>query len=291
MKVWDRITSRYARSGWFVRTDRPAAEGEVTGSRVIGVLVTIALAAGVPFPASAEPGFWQSPGATNPAPAAAHPARVRVKLEGFDLTPPPAKGSQAGVAAANGTPRHAGANQIGGASRGIGSVRLFAPETALAYSLHPTLQWSGTPDTKYKLELEDLTAHTIYEVTVDGTTFSYPEDAPALKPGASYSWKVEPEIDMMGTGSETATIVMAGDPQRQQIEAALAAITQKDFAGDRARAQVYFDKRVWYDAAAAYSILISSHPDNRELHKMRGALYDQAPATEKLADEDFTMAK
>jgi hypothetical protein len=213
-----------------------------------------------------------------PAPSAqtAHPARVRVKLDGFDLAA---------------SAKHTGANQIGGASRGIGAVKLFAPDKGLAYSLYPTFQWSGSPDTKYKLEIEDLAAHTTFDVTVDGTLFTYPETAAPLKPGTTYSWKVEPEVDMMGGVSDSAQIVIAGGPEREQIAAALAAITQTGEAGDRARAQVYFNKRVWYDAAQAYSIMIAAHPNDPELHRMRGTLYDQVPATEKLADEDFAAAK
>ena len=96
---------------------------------------------------------------TRPPPQT-HPTRVRVKLDGFDLAS---------------RSKHTGANQIGGASRGIGAVKLFAPDKGLAFSLHPTLQWSGSPDTKYKLEIEDLAAHTTYDVTVDGTSFTYPK--------------------------------------------------------------------------------------------------------------------
>jgi hypothetical protein len=210
-----------------------------------------------------------------PAPQS-HPTRVRVKLDGFNLAPQAAG-------------KRSGANQIGGASRGLG-VKLFAPEKGLAYSLHPTFQWSGSPDTKYKLELEDLTAHTTFEVTVDGTSFTYPETATPLKPGNTYSWKVQPEVDLMGGVSESALIVIAGGADRARIEAALAAISHTGEAGDRARAQVYFGKRVWYDAAEAYSILIAAHPDDRELHRLRGSLYDQVPATEKLADADFAAA-
>ncbi len=213
-----------------------------------------------------------------------HPARVRVKLDGFDLAPQSARGGLA-------LSKHPGPNQIGGASRGIGGVKLFAPDKGLAYSLHPTFQWSGSPDTKYKLHIEDQEAHTVFDVTVDGTTFTYPEAAAPLKPGSTYSWKVQPEIDIMGGASGSALMVIAGGPEREQIEAALAAITQTGEVGDRARAQVYFDKRVWYDAAEAYSILIAAHPNNSELHRMRGTLYDQVPATEALADEDFAAVK
>jgi Domain of Unknown Function (DUF928) len=221
-------------------------------------------------------------GQTAPAPTQPRPARV--KLDGFDLS---SKGAQSGI-----TPtKHSGANQIGGASRGIGAVKLFAPEKGLAYSLHPTFQWSGAPDTKYKLHIEDLADHTSFDTTVDGTAFSYPETAAPFKPGNTYSWSVQPEIDIMGGTSDSALIVIAGGAERDAIASALAAITQTGEAGDQARAQVYFDKRVWYDAAEAYSILIAAHPDDIELHKKRGTLYDQVPATQKLADQDFAMVK
>lgn len=139
--------------------------------------------------------------------------------------------------------------------------------------------------------MEDLTDHASFDVTVEGTSFTYPETASALKPGNTYSWSVQPEIDIMGGTSDSALIVIAGGAERDAIAAALAAITQTGDAGDRARAQVYFDKRVWYDAAQAYSILIAAHPDDAELHRMRGTLYDQVPATQKLADQDFAMVK
>jgi hypothetical protein len=241
----------------------------------VGVLSLVSLASG-----QASGG---STGSQTPPPQPP-PPRVRVKLDGFDLAPQATHGSLTST-------KHAGANQIGGASRGIGAVKLFAPDKGLAYSLHPTFQWSGTPDTKYKLQMENLADHTSFEATVEGTSFTYPETAPALKPGSTYSWSVQPEVEMMGGTSDSALIVIAGGAERDAIASALAAITQTGEAGDRARAQVYFDKRVWYDAAQAYSILIAAHPDDAELHRMRGSLYDQVPATEKLADQDFAMAK
>src|SRR5271168_251465 len=110
-----------------------------------------------------------SPPAAQPPAPPPQPARVRAKLDGFDLAS---------------SARHTGANQIGGASRGIGAVKLFAPDKGLAYSLYPTFQWSGSPAAKYKLEIEDLAAHTSFDVPVDGTSFTYPETAAPLKPGS-----------------------------------------------------------------------------------------------------------
>jgi hypothetical protein len=257
-------------------------------ARVIArIMGEVALCVGVLIPITSASGqaTGNSAGQTPPPP---RPARV--KLDGFDLSQGASRPNQTGVASV-GAPRRSGANQIGGASRGIGAVTLFVPSKGLAYSLHPTFQWSGTPDTKYTLKLENLADHTSFEASVEGTSFTYPETAPALKPGTTYSWSVQPEIDIMGGTSDSALIVIAGGPDRDAIAAALAAITQTGDPGDRARAQVYFDKRVWYDAAQAYSILIAAHPDDIELHKIRGTLYDQVPATQRLADQDFAMVK
>ena len=253
---------------------------------ILKVISEAALCAGMlglVAPASAQAtGNGSSGQSTAQQAPASHPARTRVKLDGFDLS---AHSNQNGA-----NSRHTGANQIGGVSRGIGAVKLFAPEKGLAYSLHPTLQWSGSPDTKYKLHIENTADQTSFDVTVDGTSFTYPETAPALTPGSTYSWSVQPEIDIMGGSSDTALMVIAGGAEREAIGGALAAITRTGDAGDRARAKVYFDKRVWYDAAEAYSILIAAHPADAELRQMRGTLYDQVPATERLADADFTAA-
>jgi Domain of Unknown Function (DUF928) len=250
--------------------------------RIAGEAALGAAVLGLASYASGQSAGTSTGAQTTPTPTQPRPARV--KLDGFDLS---SQGAHGGLTPA----KHSGANQIGGASRGIGAVKLFAPDKGLAYSLHPTLQWSGTPDTKYKLHIEDLADHTSFDTTVDGTSFTYPETASPFKPGSTYSWSVQPEIDIMGGTSDSALIVIAGGADREAIAAALAAITQTGEAGDRARAQVYFDKRVWYDAAEAYSILIAAHPDDSELHKMRGTLYDQVPATQKLADQDFAMVK
>jgi hypothetical protein len=261
---------------------------------IASVVLSIAAVAGAgpQSSQSAAGGQNQNPPSSSLTPSPqSHPTRVRVKLEGFDLSSQSSKANQVGAGSPASPAPHTGANQVGGGSRGIGGVKLFAPEKGLAYSLYPTFQWSGSPDTKYKLVIEDLASHATYDVIVDGTSFTYPESVPPLKAGSTYSWTVQPELDLMGGRPEPVLIVIAGGPEREQIEAALAAVKQTGFEGDQARAQVYFDKRVWYDAAAAYSILISAHPDDRELHKMRGTLYDQVPATEKLADEDFAAAK
>jgi Domain of Unknown Function (DUF928) len=240
------------------------------------------LAAGVLCAAAIANGQTAATPAPQSSAPPAHPARVRVKLDGFDLAPQANRGTLA-------PSKHTGANQIGGASRGIGGVKLYAPDKGLAYSLHPTFQWSGSASAKYKITIEDLAEQTSFETTVEGTTFTYPESATALKPGTTYSWKVQPEVEIMGAPSDPALIVIAGGVERDKIEDALAAIPQTGEENARAQAKIFFDDRLWYDAAHQYSVLIAAHPSDAELHRLRGTLYDQVAATEKLADADFVL--
>ncbi len=67
-------------------------------------------------------------------PPPAKSTRVRAKLDGFDIAPTSGKAP----------------NQIGGASRDLGALTLYAPKLAKAYTLTPTFFWSallaGEPD-------------------------------------------------------------------------------------------------------------------------------------------------
>jgi hypothetical protein len=199
------------------------------------------------------------------------PARVRAKVEGFDLS------SQAGKAP----------NQIGGASRDIGGVpALYAPAMAKAYSTQPTFYWSAGDDTQ-KVEFQLLTdkGATIFESTVTGSKFTYPADAPALAPGATYRWTVKPENDMLGGPPVPADFVIVGGSERVALAGELAA------AGDvEAKAKVFFDHRVWYDALSTYTDAIAAHPERKDLLHDRAVLYDQLPATQFLADRDMAAS-
>ena len=82
--------------------------------------------------------------------APAKPTRVRAKLDGFDLSPQSGKS----------------ANQIGGASRDLGSPRLYAPHAGKAFSVMPVFYW-GTAEAGQKVtfRLTSLNGQTMYEVT------------------------------------------------------------------------------------------------------------------------------
>ena len=206
--------------------------------------------------------------------ATPRPVRVRAKLDGFDLTPK------------NATPPRR-PNQIGGVSRGIGSLVLYAPTMGKSYTLTPTFSWrSDDPKGEYTLRLSQpgIGADALYEAKVVGDHFTYPADAPALKPGETYVWTVQPTVDMLG-GPASASLVIVGGTEREAVDAALAkAKAESDPAA--AAAKVYTDMRLWFDAVSAYSSLIERFPARSEFYQARADLYDQLPATSALADAD-----
>ncbi|MGA2649906.1 MAG: DUF928 domain-containing protein [Terracidiphilus sp.] len=205
-----------------------------------------------------------------------HPRRVQAKLDGFELAP--AKAS---------------ANQVGGASRGIGATPklvLCAPHKARIYSLRPAFSWHSDPTAEYKFHIQNMTGTFAWDREVTGTNLLYPADAPPLQPGDTYLWKVDPVSVLLGPPPPAAMIVVVGGPERAQIESAISQISGSGFDADSERAKYLFDQRLWYDALSAYSDLIAKYPDHSKLYEMRGTLYDQIPETESLADADFARA-
>lgn len=235
-----------------------------TLSKFCRLMILAAIAGSIVAPAIAAQ--------TTPTPPQPRPARVRAKIEGFDLS------SQSGKAP----------NQIGGASRDIEpSPALYAPRSAKAYSTQPTFYWNTADDTqKVLFRLMSDKGVTIFESTMTGDHFTYPADAPGLSPGNSYRWTIKPENDMMGMPPPLVEFIVVGGTERGTLDSALAAVHDPG-----AVARIFVDHRVWYDALAAYTRAIEAHPDRKDLVRDRAALYDQLPATQSLADRDLANIK
>jgi hypothetical protein len=211
-------------------------------------------------------------------PAAEKPSRVHANLEGFDITPKSGKSP----------------NQIGGASRGVGGVTLLAPTMCKAYTLAPTFFW-GPDDQQseyiFRLTQASASQNPLFETKVVGGHFTYPSSAPALQPGATYVWSVQPTIDMMG-GPASASFLILGGADRDAVAAALVH-AQASADSAVAQAKVFMDMRLWFDALATYSNLIQQFPARAEFYKARADLYDQlpeSPETKVLRDADVAKA-
>jgi len=208
-------------------------------------------------------------------PAIQKPTRVRAKLDGFDISPKSGKSP----------------NQISGVSRGLGGVTLLAPTMCKAYTLTPTFFWR--PDDKqweyiFRLTQASASQKPLYETRVMGGHFTYPDSAPALQPGATYKWSVQPTIG----GPASASFLILGGTDRDAVTAALVR-AQTSADPDAAQAKVFMDMRVWFDALAAYSNLIERYPARAEFYTARADLYDQlpeTPETKALGDADAAKA-
>jgi len=237
-------------------------KGKFAGRVVLGVAVLGLITAG-------GSSFGQAP-----APAQ-KVVRVRAKLDGFNIAPTSGKAP----------------NQIGGASRDLGGLTLYAPKTGKAYTLTPTFFWSGDDKSEYTFKLSALSTQesVLYVKKVMGGKFTYPADAPALKPSETYVWSVQPENDLMG-GLAQASVLIVGGTTRNAVESALAGAKVTPGEPSAAAAKIYVDNRLWFDAIAEYTALIEKHPEMTEYYKERAMVYDQLPETQELADEDAAKA-
>lgn len=210
------------------------------------------------------------------APPPAKVARVRAKLDGFDIAPTSGKAP----------------NQIGGASRGLGELTLYAPKQGKAFTLTPTFYWNGDDKSEYTFKLAKLSTQEseIYVAKVMGGKFTYPAEAPALKPSETYVWSVTPENDMMG-GVAAASLLIIGGSNRDSVASALASAKAPSGEPSEDAAKIYVQNRLWFDAVAEYSNLIERHPEVTKYYQERSAVYDQLQETHDLADADAAKAQ
>jgi len=202
----------------------------------------------------------QSKPATQAAPA--KPTRVRAKLDGFDLSPQSGKS---------------------GASRDLGSPRLYAPHAGKAFSVMPVFYW-GTAEAGQKVtfRITSLNGQTMYEVETTDNHVAYPHDAASLTVGSTYRWTVIPENDMMGGPPAPALITIVSGDERAAIETELG--KNPDAANS-----IFVNHRIWYDAVAGYTSVLEAQPGNQDALKALAAIYDQLPVTQDLAGADWSQ--
>lgn len=225
-------------------------------------------------------GGWPQQQAPPPKPPEPRPAakRVRVDLSGFELAPqPPAQSS----------------TQLGGGTRSLagGDPAPLAPNVGRTFSATPLFAWRHSSQAqKFEFRLFDQAGAVVHRAAVTGREFTYPSDAPPLQPGVAYQWSVQPQSTMLGGASTKATVMRLSEADLAAVSAQLAhlpaGVTEAEW-----RAQVFTERRLWYDAIAAWSALIERFPNRADLHEKRGQIYDQIPVTQDLADEDFAAAQ
>lgn len=203
--------------------------------------------------------------------------RVVTNLAGFDLVDAKKLSGQAMVV---------------GATRGANPIVPLVPHLGKLYGANPTFAW-GYEDkaAKFVFVLTDDAQAEVYRAEVSGTRFRYPAGAPAFQAGKIYFWSVSTPTSLVGSNSSYPSgLLVVSTVQRQEIEKKLAEFSGDSYEAGVARAQVFTDARLWYDALDAFTDLIERYPSRAELYERRGTIYAQLHCTQELAEADFSRA-
>jgi hypothetical protein len=240
-------------------------------------LLALALASG---PATARQDASPRPEAAKKDEPREKPRRKRVvnDLSGFDLL------DQGKVKKES---------MVVGAARGFDPPVLLAPRLGRVYGDRPLLEWTDASRPQgFVVAVTDESQQELIRADTAQTRWTYPEDAPRLEPGRTYFWTVQASSGLFASPSAPAGLLVLGGAQRQEIERALAAAAAGDpFERGRARAKVFTDHRLWYDAIGAYADLVARFPDRPEPYEERAMIYAQLDASQARADEDFARAE
>ena len=184
-------------------------------------------------------------------------------------------------------------SMVVGATRGFAPPVLLAPRLGRVYGPRPLFEWADeSRPAGFVFALTDEAQEELFRAETGQSQWAYPADAPRLEPGRTYFWTVQASSGLVTSPSAPAGLLVVSGAQREEIDRALAAATAADpYAQARAKARVFTDHRLWYDAVAAYSDLIARFPDRPEAYEDRATIYAQLDATQARAEADFARAE
>jgi hypothetical protein len=215
-------------------------------------------------------------GAARPAPPATSstaPRRQHVvtKLSGFDLADATSMARQTTMA---------------GASRGGTTLTPLAPRLGRVFGSKPTFYWIEA-DASATVRVYNEDEEVVHEASAAGGRYVY--DGPALRAGRTYYWTVE-RAGVTGSRSDMVGLRMVDAAERTEIASALPAAEPGGASAHLARAQLFVDRRLWYDALAAYHDAVAETPTSAPAHEGLAVLLGQLPQATALSDAEFAAA-
>lgn len=246
-------------------------------SLTLVVAAALACAAGGALAQSQQPAKPGEPGKDAPKKR----QRVVSDLSGFELLDPAKLKDQP---------------MVTGATRslfGPKSPAPLAPNLTRLFGAAPVFEWEHAGRSKrFAFVLVDEAENERHRAEVEGLSYAWPSSAPKLQAGKTYYWSVKPLEPASAPASVSRGVIVVTDLERAGVDKALvtAAKAGDAYQAGLARAQVFTDRRLWYDAIGAYSELIARSPERAEAYEGRGTVYAQIPATRARADQDFARA-
>jgi len=179
-----------------------------------------------------------------------------------------------------------------GGTRGgieIPSATLLAPRIGKLYGASALFQWAPVgPTDGYIFTIVDDDETQVVRQQSKDPNFKL-SGLGKLKPGATYHWKVQALPRTVPGNPLDVEVVSAAE--RQKIDKELAAIPAGDpYDTGLARARVFVQHKLWFDAMGAYSDLIEKFPDRAQPYEDRGALYSKIDVTHKRGEADLAKA-
>jgi hypothetical protein len=178
----------------------------------------------------------------------------------------------------------------GSRTAAIPSAILLAPKRAKFYGANATFDWSFAGHNEgYILIITDEDETQLVHQQLKETHYRLDSSATKFQPGQTYYWRVQVLPNPLA--SEPLEFEVVSAEESQTITKAIAAIPTTDpYQSALAKAQIFTDHRLWFDALGAYDDLIAKYSDRAELYDRRGAIYAQIPATKPLSESDFARA-
>jgi len=215
-------------------------------------------------------------GKTPSDPTAKPKKKLDADLSGFDLTDEKSKKAS---------------TMFGGSrSAAFPSATLYAPKLAKFYGSAALFQWAASGHSDgYVLLITDEDETQIVKQSLKDPYYRFPAGGPKLEADQTYYWRVQ--VLPAAVGGDPLGIKVVSAAERKEIDKALSTISGGDpYQVGLARADVYTQHLLWFDAIGAYTELIAKYPDRAELYEQRGKIYSQIDATSKLAEADSAKA-
>ncbi len=178
-----------------------------------------------------------------------------------------------------------------GATRGAGIPRKpVAPMEGIALDARPFFLWEPSSNMQtYKFTIYDGDVYTdakapvIWQTEIPQPQLIYPADAPALKPGQLYSWRVaapQAAIRSGNSGSQTVGFPVRffvlldedAQPVKQAITDAKLDAATATVESKLKHAQLLSEYGVWYDALHIARQLVAENPQNDDVQTFYASL-------------------
>ena len=170
---------------------------------------------------------------------------------------------------------------------------ILAPRDSRVLPGALNFEWSGSDRLKYRVRLLGPQGAVLWEQSeLDRRSLEYPAGAPALAPGARYTW----ELETREHGVQRASFDVAPAADAQRVKEALASLTPATAKGYPAatlslmRAGLLFQETLYADARRELVAAIAADPDEPTLHLLLGHVYDRT-GLKGLAANEFDEAE